>query len=371
MTIRIRRPDDFHVHLRQGDMLANLATCTGAHFARALVMPNTDPPIIDESDVVRYREEIVQAMQSHPWSKSWTTGALSYQKPVDGPLMTIKLTRDTTPEIVHGARAVGAIAIKFYPEGATTNASGGYGSLREVPRDVLDAIAASSMVLCVHAEDPHAFVMDREKRFVDQIGEVLAKHSLRVVVEHLTSRYGVEFVKKHRNSDRRLVATITAHHLWSTLDDVVGGTLSPHAFCKPIPKTPDDREALIEAATDQLSWDDAPHPFFFGSDSAPHLRGRKECASGCAGAFAAPVALSLLAEVFEAHAKGRWYSSLERFASVNGARFYGLPPNEGMLTLEPTGFLVPDEICGVVPFLAGRRMRWAIANNEPDRKSSP
>lgn len=356
MTLRIRMPDDFHAHLRQGAMLRSVLPYTAGVFGRALVMPNTEPPIETAEDVNRYAEEIWRAATSE-----YTTNS-SFQ-----PLMTIKLTRRTTPGIVHAARAAGAVAAKFYPEGATTNASGGYGSLREVPRDVLAAIAASGLVLSIHAEDPSAFVMDREARFLGQIDDVLGRYRLRVVVEHLTSRVGVEWVRSH--DSHYVAATITAHHLWTTLDDVVGGGLDPHAFCKPVPKTPDDRQALIDAATEG----DDDRRFFFGSDSAPHPRGRKECASGCAGAFTAPVALPLLAEVFESACSHNWVHALEEFVSKHGARFYGwtnagMEFNRGSVTLAPEAWKVPAEIDGVVPFLAGREMRWRVTNVDRERE---
>ena len=334
-TLTIRRPDDFHVHLRRFEMMQKVVGFTADHFARALIMPNTDSPIETSADVEHYRREIIEA----------TPGA-SFD-----PLMTIKLTRNTRPAAIYAAREAGVVAAKFYPEGATTNANGGFRCVTDVPRDVLGAMAACGMVLCLHGEDPAAFVMDRERNFLPQINRILADHPmLRCVLEHVTTEDAVVMVRE-RPDDGRLGATITAHHLWTTLDDVVGGLLEPHAFCKPVPKRPRDRAALVLAATI-----DDPR-FFFGSDSAPHDRSKKECAHGCAGAFTAPVALALLAEVFE-HV-GR-LSNLEAFVSERGATFYGLKKNEGTITLETRIWPVAREIRGIVPFMAGREMRWQV-----------
>lgn len=360
--IVIPMPDDMHVHLRQGEMLKNVFPFTGTEYGRALVMPNTDPPIVTAGDLLRYREDII----------ALCTGLAEGFEP----LMTIKLTRQTTPDTVHAARDAGAVAIKFYPEGVTTNASGGYESLIAVPRDVLMAIEASRMVLAIHGEHPHAFCLDREAAFLPEIDFLLERYPrLRMTFEHITTAKAVDFVRQvWVQEPGRLGATITAHHLWITLDDVVGGKLDPHAFCKPLPKTGADREVLLEAATERwvgLSIDDPGGPFFFGSDSAPHHMSSK-LHQGAAGAFTAPVALSLLAEIFEARVPIDLPPALARFTSGNGRRFYRLPEAKTSLTLETASWQVPHDVGGVWPFLAGRQMRWGVTRTrDPLAKAAP
>ncbi|NJC85222.1 dihydroorotase [Planosporangium mesophilum] len=339
-SLRIRRPDDFHLHLRQHDMLRAVLPATGRHFARALVMPNTDPPVADADALARYRSEIVSANE-------W---------PFE-PLMTIKLTAGTGDKTVRLAGEAGAVAAKLYPRGVTTNSADG---VDEVD-DLYPAFAAMvdvGMVLCVHGESPDAFCLDREEAFLSAVLPRITSEfpTLRVVVEHASTAAAVRWVRDHRDrtGTSTVAATITVHHLLLTLDDVIGDLLSPHHFCKPVAKRPEDRAALVEAAT---SGDPA---FFLGTDSAPHAREAKECASGCAGVFTAPVALPVLAQVFESAGA---LDRLERFTSVAGAHFYGLPLNEGVVTLRRERWRVPAEYHGVVPFLADRYLDWRVSED--------
>ena len=342
--LRIRRPDDFHLHLRQGEMLRSVLPASGLHFARGLVMPNTDQPISDADMLSRYRSEIL-SLNRWPFK----------------PLMTIKITGKTTYETVLQASEAGAVAGKLYPRGVTTNSADGVEDITELDQ-AFAAMASVGMMLCVHGEKPGAFCLDREEAFLRDILPQIASAfpRLRIVVEHVSTAAAVSWVRHHRatSGNSTVAATITAHHLVLTLDDVVGDTLSPHNFCKPLAKRQEDRSALIEAAT---SGDPA---FFLGTDSAPHARSDKESASGCAGVFTAPVALPVLAQVFEeADALNR----LEQFTSVSGARFYNLPLNEGTFFLQRLPQQVPQEYNGVVPFLAGQQLGWSVSEENTSR----
>lgn len=344
-TLRIRRPDDFHVHLRQGEMLRDVLPATALVFGRALVMPNTLPPVLTGDDARRYERVIREA--------ALQIGATGFQ-----PLMTIKIVAATTPEAITDAKAKGVIAGKLYPEGVTTNSEDGVKDIGKL-HPVFERMEAEGMVLCLHGEVPGAFCMDREALFVEETLSFLAQAypKLRIVLEHVTTSIGVYAVK---NMPDTVAATITPHHLVLTLDDVVGDKLRPHHFCKPIAKTPKDREALILAATGL-----ARGKFFLGTDSAPHARDQKECASGCAGVFCAPVAMEVLAEVFEDYGA---LDQLEGFTSVFGARFYGLPLNDSHVNLVRQGdipYRVPEYVdCGrseqgaVAPLRGGGTLRW-------------
>lgn len=340
-SIKIRRPDDMHVHLREGGMLQLVAPLTAKDFARALVMPNTNTPILSGWDVAKYRGEIKLAA------------------PGFEPLMTIKLVESTTPEIILAAQAAGAIAAKVYPQGVTTNSADGIDP--EAVMDTYEALEACGMVLCLHGEMPGVFCMDREAAFLTSLETIAGIFpKLKIVLEHVTTAAAVRCVER---LGPNVAATITVHHLMLTLDDVVGDKIQPHNFCKPIAKTPADRAALREAAT-------SGNPkFFLGTDSAPHSRYHKECASGCAGVFTAPVAMPLLAEIFETEGSLGDGPVLERFTSEFGARFYGLPLNEGTLTLvrkpwtSHREYQIPSNEMDsardrVRPFLPGREMPW-------------
>jgi dihydroorotase len=329
--ITIRRPDDWHVHLRDGALLGAVASDTARHFARAMVMPNLTPPVRTGEQALAYRERILAVTQGLDFT----------------PLMTIKVLPETTAEWVAGAKRAGVVAGKLYPQGVTTNSEDGWSQI-EVLDDAFAAMEAAGLVLSLHGEAPDAFCLDREQRFVEDTLPSIAERfpKLRIVLEHVSTRAGVAAVMELTN----VAGTITAHHLHLTLDDVIGGALRPHHFCKPVAKRPEDRDALIAAALDSDS-------FFLGTDSAPHLRADKECPSGCAGAYTAPVALGLVAEVFDAHDA---LQQLESFTSERGARFYEVPLNEGRVTLRRGEWAVPADFAGVVPMRAGQTLAWQV-----------
>jgi len=308
-ALTIRRPDDFHLHLRDGEMLWGVAPVTAEHFARALVMPNLTPPVTTGPEAVAYKGRILRA------TEGTCTGF--------EPLMTIKVVKGTTPALIREAKDLGVVAAKLYPQGVTTNSSDGLTiEMLERAYPAFEAMVDLDMVLCVHGEVPGAYPPDRELNFVGgPLMDLLESFpDLRIVLEHATTEVACIAVRHSPN----LAATITAHHLVLTMSDVLGGELKPHLFCKPIAKRISDREALVEAAT-------SGHPrFFFGSDSAPHPVGRKECASCCAGVYSAPVAMATLAEVFD---RAGALDRLEGFASEHGASWYRLPLNKGTLTL--------------------------------------
>lgn len=331
MRISIRRPDDFHVHLREGAMLQLVAPVTERQFARALVMPNLSQPVATGWAVARYREEILAAA------------------PKLQPLMTIKLLDGMTPEVILTAKAAGAVAAKLYPRGVTTNAEDGVSDPLALG-PVYAAMEECGMVLCLHGETPGVFCMDREAAFLTTVSDIANGFpKLKIVLEHVSTQAAVFHVMA---LGPNVAATITVHHLFLTLDDVVGDRLKPHAFCKPIAKTPADRNALQKAV---LSGNPK---FFLGTDSAPHTISAKE-ESGCAGVFSAPVAMPLLAEVFE---RAGLLARLEAFTSEHGARFYGLPLNEGTIDLLKEPWHVPFAYMPprVISFKGGEKLPWQV-----------
>jgi len=334
--ISIRRPDDFHLHVRQGALLEAVVPETSRVFGRALIMPNTLPPVAAPADIDRYREEIRAAAKEDRFT----------------PLFAFKISERSaelwTAEQLRIAAAEGMVAGKLYPEGATTNAEDGVRGLDEL-YPLFDAMDRAGTVLAIHGEDPSAFALDREKAFLPRLARIAADFPrLRIVLEHVSSREAVETVA---SMPETVAATVTLHHLMLTLDDLVGGLLSPHNFCKPVVKTPADRDALREVVFGGMP------KFFFGSDSAPHPRQAKESAHGSAGVFSAPVALPALVELLE---KAGALDRLEDFTSSFGAGFYGLPRNRETVTLVDSPWVVPGDIGGVVPFLAGSTLRWSV-----------
>jgi dihydroorotase len=341
-SLTIRRPDDWHLHLRDGDALRAVAPHTAAQFARAIVMPNLKPPVTTTAQALAYRQRIIEALP--PGSKF-------------EPLMTLYLTDRTDPAEVDKAKASGAIhGFKLYPAGATTNSDSGVTDIRKVD-SVLARMAELGVVLQVHGEvtDADIDVFDREARF---IGAVLAPvidryPKLRVVFEHITTRDAVEFV---RGARKGVGATITPQHLLMNRNALFTGGIRPHHYCLPVLKTEVDRRALLDAVASGDS------RFFLGTDSAPHARHTKEAPCGCAGIYSAHAAIELYAEAFEAAgALGR----LNGFASEHGAAFYGLPLNEGTVTLTKESWDVPasyrfgsDEL---VPLRAGEKILWRVA----------
>ncbi|MBI2096296.1 MAG: dihydroorotase [Candidatus Taylorbacteria bacterium] len=337
MKLTIRRPDNWHIHFRQGEMLKNVVPFTASVFGRALVMPNTKPPI-DENNTEGYREEILNAAKSHSFS----------------PLMTVKLTKQSTPESIRKAKERGAVAVKYYPEGVTTNSEDGVANIKEV-YSVMEEMEREEMILSIHAEEPRSFVLSRESDFLPRVSQLIKDFpKLSIVIEHITTEQAVEFVLA---SPDRVAATITVHHLYLTLHDVLcfrhgdNEFLNPHHYCKPVAKTPFDCLKLREAA---LSGNPK---FFYGGDSAPHPRKNKESDCGCAGVFSAPVEMPLLTQFFETkNALGK----LEPFVSEFGARFYKVPVNEGTITLEKEFWTVAKEYHGVVPFFSGETLLWKV-----------
>lgn len=344
-TIEIRKPDDFHLHLRRGEVLKRVLPHTIGQFARALVMPNTRPgPILTDQHVDYYKNEIVSTIDDR-------LGATEFK-----PLMTIQITQDTTPSTILRAMECGVVAGKIYPQGVTTNSENGVTSFRSL-YPVFEAMQGLEMVLSLHGESPEDLVpgLEKEKIFLHVL-RLIAKDfpKLCIVLEHITTQDAVKCVMELPDT---VAATITVHHLFLILDDVIGyskeskGLMQPHSFCKPVPKGVYDRAALREVIT-------SGNPkFFFGSDSAPHLKGTKECASVCAGVFSGPVALPLLCQMF---AYLGHLERLEAFVSEFGAKFYKLPLNEGRIRLVKKDWTVPQEYDGIVPFMAGQKILWQI-----------
>ena len=334
-TLTIRRPDDWHVHLRDGEMLQKVARYTARQFARAIAMPNLVPPITTVEAASAYRDRIVAAAG-----------------PKFTPLMTCYLTDDISPDEVARGHEEGVwIAAKLYPAGATTNSASGVTDIRRI-YPVLERMERIGMLLCVHGEvtDPDVDVFDREAVFIDRVLRRFVSDfpTLKIVLEHITTEDAVRFVSDYRDT---IGATITPQHLIINRNAIFAGGLKPHAYCLPVAKREKHRRALRKAIT--YGWDN----LFLGTDSAPHAREAKESACGCAGIFNAPFALESYAQVFEEEGA---LDRFEAFASLNGPRFYDLPVNEGTVTLERTDVQVPDELDGLVPFHAGETLRWRL-----------
>ncbi|MCT8998227.1 dihydroorotase [Chelativorans intermedius] len=309
--LTIRRPDDWHLHLRDGAVLKAVLPYTAAHFGRAIVMPNLVPPVVTCADAEAYRRRIMAAL---PEGLDFT------------PLMTLYLTEETDAADVEAGFRDGLVtAVKLYPAGATTNSQSG---VRDIARvyPVLERMAEIGMPLCVHGEvtDPRIDIFDREAVFIETVLDPLRRRipGLRVVMEHVTTREGVDYV---RAQDGTMGATITTHHLMINRNAILAGGIRPHYYCLPVAKREEHRLALRRAATS------GDARFFLGTDSAPHVDPLKECACGCAGIFSAPNTLSCLAHVFEEEGA---LDRLEAFTSLNGPGFYRLPPNEQHVTLE-------------------------------------
>ena len=329
-TWTLPRPDDFHVHLRQDADLPAYAREAGRRFGRVLVMPNLVPPVRSAEALLSYRDAIAAAA------------------PGLEPLMVFKIFPDLTDSDIASLAGAGAVAGKVYPEGVTTNSEDGIRDLRQI-LPLLPAIQRADLVVCCHGEKPGVFSLDREEAFLEEFSEVSSAHpGVRFVLEHVSSAAAVRRV---RELGPNVAATITLHHLEITLDDVVGGNLKPHLFCKPLAKRASDRDALREAAF-------SGNPkFFFGSDSAPHRKDRKECASGCAGVYSMPVALERLAQVFD---QAGHRDRLAGFAAGFGADFYHLARSTESVTLVEEAWKVPDIVDGVVPYLAGEMVAWRL-----------
>lgn len=340
-ALQITRPDDWHVHFRDGAQLQHVVPDTARRFGRAIVMPNLDPPVTTVGLAQDYRGRILDAVPA----------GVTFE-----PLMTLYLTDETTAdEIRRAAESTHVYAVKLYPAGATTNSAAGVTDIRRAD-GALAAMEATGIPLLVHGEvvDPRVDVFDRERAFIDEILSPLARRfpALKIVFEHVTTADAVAFV---RESPATVAATITAHHLLMSRNAMFEGGIRPHHYCLPVLKRETHRQSLIDAATG------GSEKFFLGTDSAPHGRARKETACGCAGMYTAHAGIELYAEVFdEAGALDR----LEAFASFNGADFYGLPRNRETITLKKTAQDIPPTLPFdndvLIPFRAGGRLSWSL-----------
>ncbi len=339
--ITLTRPDDWHLHVRDGDVLADVVPFSARRFGRAIIMPNLKPPVTTVDQAQAYRERILAAAPEDT----------DFQ-----PLMTLYLTDNTPPAEIERAAASGIIyGVKLYPAGATTNSDAGVTDLRKCD-ETLAAMTEVGLPLLIHGEitAEGVDIFDRERRFLDdRLAPLLARHPrLRIVCEHITTSEAAEFV---REAPGTVGATITVQHLLCNRNHMLVGGIRPHYYCLPILKREKDQEALVEAAT-------SGNPkFFLGTDSAPHAQGDKETACGCAGCFTAPAAIELYAGIFEA--AGR-LDRLEAFASHHGPDFYGLPRNTDTITLSRSPWTLPEHYAfgdrRIVPFLAGETIAWTL-----------
>jgi dihydroorotase len=348
--ISMRRPDDWHLHLRDGDAMAAVLPATARQFARAIVMPNLKPPVTTVEMAHAYRERILAALPA----------GMQFE-----PLMTLYLTDETTAEeIFKAAESPFVQGVKLYPAGATTNSQAGVSALSRCTA-ALAALEKTGLPFLVHGEvtDPHVDVFDREAVFIDEVMVPVRRDfpGLRVVFEHITTRQAAQYVTSESRigGDGRpnLAATLTPQHLLFNRNALFKGGLQPHWYCLPVLKREEHRQALLQAATSGLP------QFFLGTDSAPHARHLKEMACGCAGCYSAPVAMELYAQAFESAGA---LDHLERFASINGPTFYGLPVNEERITLERQAWTVPAELPfadgrTIVPFLGGETLPWKMS----------
>lgn len=339
-TLTITRPDDWHVHLRDGNVLSDTVRDIGRYFGRAIVMPNLVPPVVNAEMAKGYYDRI----QAQNNSETFT------------PLMVLYLTDQTTPQDIIDAKNSGIVyAAKLYPAGATTNSSSGVTDINNIDA-VIAQMQECEMPLLIHGEvTTHEIdIFDREKVFIETIlAPLVARYpNLSVVLEHITTKDAVDFVK---SAGDNIAATITAHHLLYNRNDMLVGGIRPHYFCLPILKRNTHQQALIEAATSGSA------KFFLGTDSAPHAKHAKESACGCAGSYTAHAAIELYAEVFDFEGK---LENLEAFASLNGPRFYNLPVNTDTITLEKNAWDVPETMTFgddvVVPIRASEQIQWQV-----------
>ena len=339
--ISLTRPDDWHLHLRDGDMLARVLPDTARQFARAIVMPNLAPPVTNVALAGAYRDRILAALPA----------GMRFE-----PLMTLYLTERTSPQDIAEAKASGFVhAVKWYPAGATTNSDAGVSNIERCA-ETLQAMQDHDLPLLVHGEvtDPGVDVFDREAVFIENLLKPLLQRfpKLRVVLEHITTRQAAEFIAA---APANVAATITPHHLLMNRNALFTGGLRPHHYCLPVLKREEHRLALVAAATGGSA------KFFLGTDSAPHTRGAKESACGCAGMYSAHAALELYAEVFEAEGA---LDKLEAFASFHGPDFYRLPRNTDRIALVREAWTLPAELgegaTALVPLRAGTELAWRL-----------
>ena len=340
-TLTIIRPDDFHLHLRDGAMMHSVVHDSARQFARAIVMPNLFPPVVTTAQAIEYRERIRAALPAESRFE---------------PLMTLFLTDNTSADELHAASKSTFIhAVKYYPAGATTNSDNGVTSIDRI-YPLLEVMEEMRLPLLVHGEvtDADIDIFDREKVFIERVLDKLIQKFtlLPVVFEHITTSDAVDYVKQGPAS---LAATITPHHLLLNRNALLAGGIQPHHYCLPVLKSEQHREAVVAAAT-------SGNPnFFLGTDSAPHARRNKESACGCAGIYSAHNAVELYAEIFE---QAGCLDRLENFASRFGADFYGLPHNSGSITLQKMDWTIPAQLpCGeetIIPLLSGQTCHWKL-----------
>jgi dihydroorotase len=339
-TLTITRPDDWHLHLRDGAAMAAVLPATAAQFARAIVMPNLKPPVTTAAAAVAYRERIAAAL---PSGMDFT------------PLMTLYLTDKLPPDEIRRAKAAGVVAVKLYPAGATTNSDAGVTDIRKTAA-TLEAMQREGLLLLVHGEvtDSDIDIFDREAVFIERVMQPLRRDfpGLKVVFEHITTKEAVQYVAA---SDQHTAATITAHHLLFNRNAIFKGGLRPHYYCLPVLKREVHRQALVQAATSGSA------KFFLGTDSAPHAAVLKENSVCGAGCYTAPAAMELYAEAFEA---ADALDKLEAFASFNGPDFYGLPRNRDKVTLKREPWTLPESVpfgdAVLKPLRAGETLNWKL-----------
>ena len=340
-SLTLTRPDDWHLHLRDGTALASVLPYSARQFGRAIIMPNLKPPVTTTAEALAYRERILAVLPA----------GMRFE-----PLMTLYLTDNTPPDEIRRARDSGMVhALKLYPAGATTNSDAGVTDLKKCIR-TLETMQELGMPLLMHGEvtDPAVDVFDREAAFIERVLQPLRRDlpELKVVFEHITTREAAEYVAE---AEGPVAATITPHHLLYNRNEIFKGGIRPHYYCLPILKREQHRQALVAAATSG-----SPR-FFLGTDSAPHAKGLKEHACGCAGCFTGLHALELYAQAFE---QAGALDKLEAFASFNGPAFYGLPRNQGTVTLTRENWTVPAELpmgeTTVVPLDAGETLAWKL-----------
>ncbi|MDO8304370.1 dihydroorotase [Herminiimonas sp.] len=338
-SITITRPDDWHLHLRDGATMASVLPDTARQFARAIVMPNLKPPVTTTEQAIAYRERILAALPA----------GMQFE-----PLMVLYLTDNTPPEEIQRARDSGIVhAVKLYPAGATTNSDAGVSDLSKCYK-TLEAMQKIGMPFLVHGEvtDPAIDIFDREAVFIDRVMQPLRRDmpELNVVFEHITTRDAAQYVAE---ADGHVAATITAHHLLYNRNELFKGGIRPHYYCLPVLKREIHRQALVAAATS------GSNKFFLGTDSAPHPKGLKEHACGCAGCYTALHAMELYTQAFD---QANALDKLEQFASFNGPAFYKLPRNTGTITLRREEWQVPDELplgnATLVPLNGGEAIGW-------------
>ena len=340
-SITITRPDDWHLHLRDGAAMASVLPHSARQFARAIVMPNLKPPVTTTEQAAAYRDRILAVLPA----------GMDFQ-----PLMTLYLTDNTPPDEIRRARDSSFVhAVKLYPAGATTNSDAGVTALSNCYK-TLEVMQEVGMPLLVHGEvtDPAVDIFDREAVFIDRVMQPLRRDmpALKVVFEHITTKDAAQYVS---DAEGPVAATITAHHLLYNRNEIFKGGIRPHYYCLPVLKREEHRQALVRAATS------GSERFFLGTDSAPHPKGLKEHACGCAGCYTALHAMELYAQAFDSSGA---LDKLEAFASLNGPTFYGLPRNTGQITLKRESWTLPTELpmgeAVVVPLNGGETIDWKL-----------